>query len=122
MPFPSNSRLKRYKPLKRASPPRRSEKPIARVSKRGKAILKRDAQFQADIPTDARCLIGKDCLGDLIKHHKKRRRHLDTRWDDTNTDIFCVKHHAELHTIGEKTFRRKYGAAVPDEPTDNHAE
>ena len=92
----------RRKPLQRRTPLKRSQKPIPRrkkpnpVSKRGRAIRKLDAAWQRDIPADARCLIGNDCLGDLIKHHKKRRRHLDTRWDDKNASILCVKHHDEL--------------------------
>lgn len=53
--------------------------------------------------------MGRGCLGDLCAHHIKRRRHLATRWDPENALILCVKHHSELHTIGEKTFRKKYG-------------
>jgi len=76
--------------------------------KRKREIKKKDKEFQQSIPEDAVCVAGQDCMGQLIAHHVRRRRHMDTRWDEENSIILCVKHHSELHQIGEKTFHQKY--------------
>src|SRR4051812_25181435 len=95
--------LKRRKPLLRRSPmkpsakrsrsgssPRRSsistdslpfpkQKKKDRPGEKRKRLIKRkDREFKQHIPEGARCAVGRDCLGRLVKHHKKHRRHIDS--------------------------------------------
>jgi hypothetical protein len=116
--------LKRRTPLKRSNkglgrrqPLARSTKPIQRkaklkpvsTKKHKVEIREQDKLWQQEMTNGKACAVGKDCVGDLVAHHVKRRRHLATRHDPANALVLCYGHHSELHTIGEKTFRKKYG-------------
>lgn len=81
-------------------------------------IKRKDRAFQGSIPENARCLIGRECIGTLIRHHVKSRRYLKTRFDMSNTWILCVKHHSELHTMGEKRSRAHYNITKPPPLSD----
>ena len=76
-------------------------------------VKERDRKFQESIPKDAVCAVGHGCMGTLIRHHVRGRRHIKERWDVGNSVILCVSHHTELHKIGQKTFMKKYGIIVP---------
>ena len=76
--------------------------------RRKREIKKRDREYQKSLSPFARCVANNGCFGKCIKHHKKRRRFLNTRWNDQNALVLCISHHSEIHQIGEKTFMKKY--------------
>jgi hypothetical protein len=103
---PRNAR----KPLKRSTPlprPTKRLRPVS-ASPRRREIRRKDREFQASIPENACCAVGKGCVGQLVKHHLRRRRYLASRWDDKNAMILCFWHHQVLHQLGENRFLEKY--------------
>lgn len=96
--------------------PKKSDRPGVR---RRREIKRLDRKFQQDIPADAVCVVGGaarvGCFGQIVRHHCRRRRHIDARWDEKLSLDICIGHHGEGHTIGPKAFKAKYGIDF-DEP------
>lgn len=87
--------------------------------KRRREIKRKDREFQADMPPDARCLVANaHCRGSLTKHHRVTRARIATRWTDAITWILCYFHHEEIERIEEKRFCEKYN--LTPIPLPNH--
>lgn len=51
------------------------------------------------------CMVGIDCLGDVISHHIET---VGSGGSDYSCINLCMKHHNEIHAMGKDTFQRKY--------------
>jgi hypothetical protein len=77
--------------------------------RRRNEIKKKDRQFQSDIPPNATCRIGRGCIGPLVKHHRRARRYMATRWNNDVCWILCTKHHNDIEALEERRFCETYG-------------
>lgn len=112
--------------MKRKAPLKRSGKPIARRTRlktkgRSRFAHRRNKAF-AQWVADFRCCIGyygldpsHDCplgyLGSEAAHIKSRGAGGD---DARNIVPLCRYHHQEQHTMGIKSFQKKYGIVLQD--------
>lgn len=64
-----------------------------------------DKKYKKYIESQSECVVGYDCLGDIVCHHTKT---IGSGGSDYLGINMCVKHHAELHNIGQGTFQKKY--------------
>lgn len=79
-------------------------------ARRRRTLKERDRAWQQTlVASGGRCMVGRNCLGDLCAHHVVGRRHQASRHDPANGEVLCFKHHAEFHQYGEKRFRERYG-------------
>lgn len=51
------------------------------------------------------CMIGFDCLGDVISHHTET---VGSGGSDYSCINLCMKHHNEVHAIGKDTFQERF--------------
>lgn len=73
------------------------------IKKRKRDIRKKDRAFQSS-GENHWCAVGH-YSEQTCWHHLRGRRHMDTRWDTDNAIRLCLRHHNDIHTLGESTFK-----------------
>lgn len=103
--------MKRSPAPKRVTPLKRSTKPIKRspiTRKKGKPkrfAVRRVPEYAAWI-RNGWCILGGACEGFTEAAHVRSR---GAGGDDVGNLVrLCKKHHAEQHTLGIRSFQRKY--------------
>ena len=94
----------RKRPLERGAPLTRT----ARLRPKGGSRFKgkRDDAYRMFVRSQP-CLIGIFCLGVVEAHHVKTRGAGGA--DRDNLLALCGRHHSEWHTIGRRSFERRWG-------------
>lgn len=90
--------MRRKRPLVRRTP-------MKRVSKRGRAIRKKDREFQLRYAGgEGVCECCTRWCEERVAHHIIRRANLQYRWDRNNVVICCHPCHSKIHSLGPTRF------------------
>ena len=72
----------------------------------GKSNIPRRKKYLDHIKKQG-CTVRRECVGDIAAHHMETGG-MGIKCSDFKTLPLCMRHHAELHSIGRRSFVRKY--------------
>ena len=72
----------------------------------GKENIPRSKKYLDHIKKQA-CTVRGECVGDIAAHHMETGGK-GIKCSDFKTLPLCMRHHAELHSTGRRSFVRKY--------------
>src|SRR5438105_3538079 len=76
--------------------------------KRRRDLKRKDQDFQKNLAPWQKCIVGRECVGKVVKHHRLSRRFPETRHDDRIAAYLCIAHHTAWESMGHKRFYDLY--------------